>query len=266
MGPWGRIFPRRGFWALHPGPRAAKPRVWGSFWRNVAGSAPGNAPWAVGGNFCPTASGGVRARGSRARGANSAGIHVFSRRARPAPGPRNPPFRAGAGGAGGGRARKGAPSGPARGTERPAARGVRIASGQAMRLCPKWRRKGHRAPPAPGVSIASGQATRLRASQSAAWFCRRGAPSQAHTRQGLRDGCPEERAPRVLAIIPTNGPTRLEYKKCKEPKPERSGEPSGVAGTKACGADVRKNARRARWNRHQRRRRAALHFLHRCVI
>ena len=60
------------------------------------------------GEYCPTDSGGVRAPGSRARGANSAGIHVFSRRARPAPGPRNPPFRAGAGGAGGGRARKGA--------------------------------------------------------------------------------------------------------------------------------------------------------------
>ena len=104
----GKDFSPRGSWALHPGPRAAKLRVWGPFWRNLAGSAPGNAPWAVGENFCPTASGGVRARGSRARGANSAGIHVFSRRARPAPGPRNPPFRAGAGGAGGGRARKGA--------------------------------------------------------------------------------------------------------------------------------------------------------------
>ena len=173
---------------------------------------------------------------------------------------------AGAGGAGGGRARKGAPSGPARGTERPAARGVSIASGQAMRLRPKWRRKGHRAPPAPGVSIASGQAIRLLASQSAAWFCRRGRPSRAHTREGLRNECPQERAPRVLAIIPTDGQARLEHKKCREPKPKWSGEPSGVAGTKACGADVQKNARRARWNRHPRRRRAALHFLHRCVI
>ena len=170
------------------------------------------------------------------------------------------------GGAGGGRARKGAPSGPARGTERPAARGVSIASGQAMRLRPKWRRKGHRAPPAPGVSIASGEAIRLLASQSAAWFCRRGRPSRAHTRERLRNGCPQERAPRVLAIIPTDGQARLEHRKCREPKPKWSGEPSGVAGTKACGADVRKSARRARWNRHQRQRRAALHFLHRSVI
>ena len=138
--------------------------------------------------------------------------------------------------------------------------------GEAMRLRPKWRRKRHRAPPAPGVSIASGQAVRLLASQSAAWFCRRGCPSRAHTRQGLRNGCPEERAPRVLGMIPTDGPARLEYKKCRGPKPERPWEPSGVAGTKACGTDVRKNARRARWNRHPRRRRAALHFLHRCVI
>ena len=86
----GKDFSPRDSWALHPGPRAAKLRVWGPFWRNLAGSAPGNAPWAVGENFCPTASGGVRAPGSRARGANSVRIYVFSRRARPAPGPRNP--------------------------------------------------------------------------------------------------------------------------------------------------------------------------------
>ena len=104
----GKDFPPTDFWALRPGPRAAELRVLGPFWRNLAGSARGNAPWSVGEDFCPTDSWGVRARGSRARGANSAGIHVFSRRARPAPGPRNPPLRAGAGGAGGGRARKGA--------------------------------------------------------------------------------------------------------------------------------------------------------------
>ena len=266
MGPWGRIFPRG-----TPGRciRAPGPPICG-FGARSGGTWPdprrGTPRGPSGRIFAPRAQGGVRAPGSRARGANSAGIHVFSRRARPAPGPRKPPFRAGAGGAGGGRARKGAPSGPARGTERPAARGVSIASGQAMRLRPKWRRKGHRAPPAPGVSIASGQAIRLLASQSAAWFCRRGRPSRAHTRERLRNECPQERAPRVLAIIPTDGQARLEHKKCREPKPKWSGEPSGVAGTTACGADVRKNARRARWNRHPRRRRAALHFLHRCVI
>ena len=40
----GKDFSPRGFWALHPGPRAAKLRVWGPFWRNLAGCAPGNAP------------------------------------------------------------------------------------------------------------------------------------------------------------------------------------------------------------------------------
>ncbi len=37
-------FPPRDSWALHTGPRAANLRVWGPFWRNLAGSAPGNAP------------------------------------------------------------------------------------------------------------------------------------------------------------------------------------------------------------------------------
>ena len=40
----GKDFSPRDSWALHPGPRAAKLRVWGPFWRNLAGSAPGNAP------------------------------------------------------------------------------------------------------------------------------------------------------------------------------------------------------------------------------
>ena len=67
----GKDFPPTDFWALRPGPRAAKLRVLGPFWGNLAGSAPGNAPWAVGENFCPTASGGsgrpVRAPGGRIR-------------------------------------------------------------------------------------------------------------------------------------------------------------------------------------------------------
>ena len=40
----GKDFLPRDSWALHPGPRAAKLRVLGPFWRNLAGSAPGNAP------------------------------------------------------------------------------------------------------------------------------------------------------------------------------------------------------------------------------
>ena len=40
----GKDFPPRDSWALHPGPRAANLRVLGPFWRNLAGSAPGNAP------------------------------------------------------------------------------------------------------------------------------------------------------------------------------------------------------------------------------
>ena len=40
----GKDFPPRASWALHPGPRAANLRVLSPFWRNLAGSAPGNAP------------------------------------------------------------------------------------------------------------------------------------------------------------------------------------------------------------------------------
>ena len=90
-----------------------------------------------------------------------------------------------------------------------------------------------RSPASPRGSIAS---VRWPAGQLR--FCRGGCPSRAHTRRGLRNGCPQERAPRVLAIIPTDGPTRLEYNKCREPRPKRPGEPSGVAGTKACSANA----------------------------
>ena len=40
----GKDFPPGASWALHQGPRAANLRVLGLFWRNLAGSAPGNAP------------------------------------------------------------------------------------------------------------------------------------------------------------------------------------------------------------------------------
>ena len=265
MGPWGRIFPRRisgrcvrapgppnrGFGARSggtwPDPRLGTPRgpSGGIFARRPQGGS-GRAVRAPGGRVrpeytCfPVAPGLLRGPETPIPGRRR------GRRGRPGPKGR-PEWR---------RKRHGAPP----------ARGVSIASGQATRLRPKCRRKRHRAPPARGVNIASGQAIRLLASQNGAWFCRRGCLSRGHTRQGLRNGCPEERARRLLTIIPTDGPARSEFKECREPKPKRSEEPNGVAGTKACGSDVRKNARRARWNRHPRRRRAAWHFLHRCVI
>ena len=97
------------------------------------------------------------------------------------------------------------------------------------------------------------------ASQSAAWFCRRGCPSRAHTRQGLRNGCPEERAPRVLAIIPTDGPTRSEYKRCRGPKPNQGRHVLRTrTGRRPCLTYVRKYARLARKGRQALRSKASL--------
>ena len=118
----GKDFSPRDSWALHPGPRAAKLRVWGPFWRNLAGSAPGNAPWAVGENFCPTGSGG----GPGARFARPGG--EFGRN------PRVFPSRP---------AGSGAPKPPIPGRRR----GRRGRPGPKGR--PEWRRKRHGAPGSP---------------------------------------------------------------------------------------------------------------------